>query len=61
MKKLLPILCAVAMTQTAAISSVAPDPRNLTVQEDPGTGLYGYLNIFLRFICRKRREIYGEG
>lgn len=46
MKKLLPILCAVAMTQTAAISSVAPNPRNLTVQEDPGTGLYGYLNEY---------------
>ncbi|MBR5103310.1 MAG: WG repeat-containing protein [Bacteroidales bacterium] len=31
---------------TAAISSIAPNPRNLTAQEDPGTGLYGYLNEY---------------
>lgn len=31
---------------TAAISSIAPNPRNLKAQEDPGTGLYGYLNEY---------------
>ena len=31
---------------TAAISSIAPNPRNLTAQEDSGTGLYGYLNEY---------------
>lgn len=37
---------AVANPVTAAISSIAPNPRNLTAQEDPGTGLYGYLNEY---------------
>lgn len=30
----------------AAVSSVVPNPENLTAQEDPGTGLYGYLNEY---------------
>ena len=30
----------------AAASSVAPNPSKLTAQEDPGTGLYGYLNEY---------------
>ena len=30
----------------ATISAIAPNPRNLTAQEDPGTGLYGYLNEY---------------
>ncbi len=30
----------------AAASSVAPNPSRLTAQEDPGTGLYGYLNEY---------------
>ena len=37
---------AVVNPVTAAISSIAPNPRNLTAQEDPGTGLYGYLNEY---------------
>ena len=31
---------------SAAMSLAAPNPRNLTAQEDPGTGLYGYLNEY---------------
>lgn len=30
----------------AATSALAPDPSKLTAQEDPGTGLYGYLNEY---------------
>lgn len=30
----------------AAVSSAVPNPANLTAQEDPGTGLYGYLNEY---------------
>lgn len=37
---------AVLNPVTAALSSIAPNPRNLTAQEDPGTGLYGYLNEY---------------
>ena len=37
---------AVVNPVAAAISTVAPNPRNLTPQEDPGTGLYGYLNEY---------------
>lgn len=37
---------AVLNPVTAALSSIAPNPSNLTAQEDPGTGLYGYLNEY---------------
>ena len=37
---------AIVNPVTAAISAIAPNPRNLTAQEDPGTGLYGYLNEY---------------
>lgn len=37
---------AVINPVAAAISQVAPNPRNLTAQEDPGTGLYGFLNEY---------------
>ena len=30
----------------AAVSSAVPNHENLTAQEDPGTGLYGYLNEY---------------
>ncbi len=57
MKRLLPMLTTgQAVNQTplgtvvnpvsAAMSLAAPNPRNLTAQEDPGTGLYGYLNEY---------------
>ena len=39
---------AIVNPVTAAISSIAPNPRNLTAQEDPGTGLYLELSIFLK-------------
>ena len=37
---------AIVNPVTAALSSIAPNPSNLTAQEDPGTGLYGYLNEY---------------
>lgn len=30
----------------AGLAGIVPSPDNLTVTEDPGTGLYGYLNNF---------------
>lgn len=30
----------------STMAVVAPNPRNLTAQEDPGTGLYGFLNEY---------------
>lgn len=37
---------AVTNPVTTTLSAIAPNPRNLTAQEDPGTGLYGYLNEY---------------
>ena len=37
---------AVVNPLAATLSSIAPNHRNLKAQEDPGTGLYGFLNEF---------------
>ena len=45
---------------TADISSIAPNPRNLTAQEDPATELCGYLDYYGNWYIMPQYRYAGE-
>ena len=51
---------AVVNPVTAAISSIAPNPRNLTAQEGPATELCGYLDYYGNWYIMPQYRYAGE-